>query len=141
MKKILIVDDNLAIRMLYTEELIEEGYDVSSYDGGKELMNVLKRENPDVLVLDIKLGEDSSLDILRNIRNTYDELPVILCTAYPHFKYDLKSVGADYCVLKSSDMSDLKLKVKMALGGMGIFDSPGALRNIESTKKNSAGPF
>jgi len=140
MNKILIVDDSLPIRMLYTEELIEEGYDVTSYDGGKELMNVIKRENPDLLVLDIKLGEDSGLDILQDIRNTYCDLPVILCTAYPDFKYDLESIGADYYVLKSSDMSDLKLKVRMALEGMKAFDSPCA-RCIESVKKPPAEPF
>ena len=92
-----------------------------SHDGGKELLDVLKRETPDLLVLDIKLGEDSGLDLLQNIRNTYDDLPVILCTAYPDFKYDLRTIGADYCVLKSSDMSDLKLKVRLALEGMEAF--------------------
>ena len=121
MNKILVVDDNLAIRMLYTEELIEEGYEVVSHDGGKELMDVIQRETPDLLLLDIKLGEDSGLDLLQHIRKTYDGLPVILCTAYPDFKYDLKTIGADDCVLKSSDMSDLKLKVRLALEGMEAF--------------------
>ena len=124
MNKILVVDDNLAICMLYTEELIEEGYDVVSHNGGKELMDVIKRETPDLMVLDIKLGEDSGLDILQDIRNTYGNLPVILCTAYPDFKYDLKTIGADYYVLKSSDMSDLKLKVRLALEGIETFDPP-----------------
>lgn len=138
MNKILVVDDNLAIRMLYTEELIEEGYEVVSHDGGKELMDVLKRETPDLLVLDIKLGKDSGLDLLQNIRNTYDDLPVILCTAYPDFKYDLKSIGADYYVLKSSDLSDLKLKVRLALDGMRALDPPGLPCNIEAVKKPPA---
>jgi DNA-binding response OmpR family regulator len=124
MNKILVVDDNLAIRMLYTEELIEEGYDVISHDGRKELMDVIKREIPDLMVLDIKLGEDSGLDMLRDIRNAYGNLPVILCSAYPDFNYDLKTIGADYYVLKSSDMSDLKLKVRLALEGLETFNPP-----------------
>lgn len=123
MNKILIVDDNLAIRMLYTEELIEEGYDVVSYGDGKELIDVIKNETPDLVVLDLKLGEDSGLDVMQNIRNTYCNLPVILCTAYPALKCDLEKIGADYYVLKSSDMSDLKTKIKMALEGMEMVGS------------------
>lgn len=42
-------------------------------------------------------------------------MPVILCTVYPHFNYDLRSVAADYYVVKSPDLGDLKLKIKMAL--------------------------
>ncbi|MBN2033101.1 MAG: response regulator [Deltaproteobacteria bacterium] len=126
MNKILIVDDDLAIRILYAEELIEEGYEVVTYDGGKDLLNVINEETPDLVLLDIRLGEESGLDILQDIRNTYYNLPVILCTAYQDFKYDLKSIAADYYVLKSSDMKDLKLKVKMAFQGMERLESPGA---------------
>jgi DNA-binding response OmpR family regulator len=134
MNKVLIVDDDLAIRMLYTEELIEEGYDVIAHDGGINVMDVIKRENPNLVVLDIGLGEESGLDVLQDIRNTYDNLPIILCTAYPSFKYDLKSIAADYYVLKSSDMSDLKLKVKMAFEGMETFDSSRARFDREEAK-------
>jgi two-component system, response regulator, stage 0 sporulation protein F len=139
--KVLIVDDDLAIRMLYAEELIEEGYDVITHDGGKEVMDVIKREIPNLVVLDISLGEQSGLDVLQDIRNTYYDLPIILCTAYPDFKYDLKSIAADYYVLKSSDISDLKLKVKMAFEGLEKFDSPGADFNMEQAKTTSTKPL
>jgi len=128
MRKILFVDDDPAIRMLYTEELMEEGYDVVAYDGVKKLKDVIEKDTPDLVLLDIKLGENSGLDMLQDIRNTYYNLPVILCTAYHDFKYDPRSIAADYCVLKSSDMSDLKLKVRMAFEGMERFDNPSAGR-------------
>jgi len=78
-------------------------------------METIAQQRPDLIVLDIKIGEVNGLDILQNIRNTYYNLPVILCTAYPAFKYDLKSVAADYYVVKSADLSELKHKIKTAM--------------------------
>jgi len=42
-------------------------------------------------------------------------LPVVLCTAYDTFKEDMKSIAADYYVIKSFDLSELKSKIAMAL--------------------------
>ncbi len=115
MKKILIIDDDWAIRMLYKEELFEEGYGVVTISGGKGLMELIRKENPDLIVLDIRLGEENGLDILQDIRNTYYDLPVILCTAYPQYSGDLRCIASDYYVVKGSDMRELKFKIKMAL--------------------------
>ncbi|MBW1787778.1 MAG: hypothetical protein JRK53_14330 [Deltaproteobacteria bacterium] len=52
---------------------------------------------------------------LNDIRNAFHDLPVILNTAYESYKHDMKSIAADYYVVKSSDLRDLKLKIKMAL--------------------------
>jgi DNA-binding response OmpR family regulator len=115
MTKILIVDNDSAIRMLYADELIEQGYEAVTYSGRKGLMDVIQKETPDLVVLDIRLGEDNGLDVLQDIRNKYYELPVILCTSYPaDFKYDMKSIAADHYVLKTSHMRELNLKIKMA---------------------------
>ncbi len=115
MNKILIVDDEEAIQLLYSEELTEEGYDVVTSGQVTRLMELITQKRPDLIVLDIKLGKYDGLDLLQDIRNTWNNLPIILCTAYPSFKYDLKSIAADYYVVKSSDLRELKLKIKMAL--------------------------
>jgi DNA-binding response OmpR family regulator len=115
MAKILIVDDEEGIRMLYAMELEDEGYDVVTLSEGKELLQVIEREQPDVLVLDIKMKEFSGLDLLQEIRKQYYDLPVILNSAYSSFKVDLKAVAADYYVVKSSDLTELKEKLKVAL--------------------------
>lgn len=115
MNKILIVDDDYAIRFLYQEELGSEGYKVIATGECKGLLDTIRQQEPDVIVLDIKMGKFNGLDLLQGIRNTYWDLPVILCTAYPVFKYDPKSVAADYYVVKNSDLSDLKIKVQMAM--------------------------
>jgi DNA-binding response OmpR family regulator len=117
MKKILIVDDEEVIRMLYGEELEEEGYEVVTAGSGHGLMEMIEREKPDLVILDIKMAEHDGLDLLQEIRKRFYNIPVILCSAYSSFKGDLKSIAADYYVVKSADLSELKQKIKMALEG------------------------
>ena len=114
-KKLLVVDDEPHIRMLYQEELQGEGYVVATSDGQEPIMAVIKRENPDLVVLDIKLANISGLDLLQTIRAENATLPVVLSTAYDSFQYDLKSIAADaYCV-KSVDLTTLKDTVRDVL--------------------------
>ena len=115
--KILIVDDEEVILMLYKEELEEEGYDVITTGDGYKLLEKIAQEKPDLVLLDIKMAEYNGLDLLQDIRKTFYNIPVILCSAYSSFKGDLKSIAADYYVVKSSDLTELKQKIKMALEG------------------------
>jgi two-component system response regulator (stage 0 sporulation protein F) len=114
-KKILIVDDEEHIRFLYSEELKEEGYDVITAESGHRLLERIKQEKPDLVVLDIKMVDYNGLDLLQDIRNEYYDLPVVLCTAYDAFKEDIKSVAADFYVVKSFDLTELKKKIARAL--------------------------
>jgi DNA-binding response OmpR family regulator len=115
MAKILIVDDEEGIRMLYSMELQDEGYQVITLSDGRDLLRVVENEKPDCIVLDIKMKEYSGLDLLQEIRKRHYDLPVILNSAYSSFKVDLKAVAADYYVVKSSDLTELKEKLKVAL--------------------------
>lgn len=115
MAKVLIVDDEEGIRMLYRMELEDEGYDVVTLPDGKNLMKIIKKERPDCIVLDIKMREFNGLDLLQSIRKEHYDLPVILNSAYSSYKVDLKAVAADYYVVKSSDLSELKEKLRIAL--------------------------
>lgn len=115
MAKVLIVDDEKHIRLLYSEELKEEGYDVALAADGKDILPRIEREKPDVVVLDIKMVSTSGLDVLQEIRNKYYNLPVILCSAYGSYKVDIKSIAADAYVVKSSDLTELKNKIAQVL--------------------------
>ncbi|WP_243313363.1 response regulator [Fundidesulfovibrio agrisoli] len=115
-KKVLVVDDEKHIRMLYQEELESDGYVVATSDGEEPILSVLEREKPAVVVLDIKLGPTrSGLDLLQEIRGKDQLIPVILSTAYDSFQHDLKSIAADYYVVKSVDLTELKSKVSQAM--------------------------
>ncbi len=117
-KRILVIDDEKHIRMLYQEELENQGYQVVTSDGNDSVDSLLSRSEPDVIILDIKLeGERSGLDILQEVRAGGNDVPVILCTAYDSFQHDLKSIAADYYVVKSVDLTELLDKVQKALAG------------------------
>lgn len=114
MYKILIVDDDHAIRLLYQEELEDEGYSVSTTSGCLNFLDQIEHFRPDLILLEIKLGKFNGLDILQEIRARYYDMPVILCSAYYSFRYDMRAIAADYYVTKSVDLSELKFKIKMA---------------------------
>jgi two-component system, response regulator, stage 0 sporulation protein F len=115
MAKILIVDDEEHIRYLYSEELSDAGYEVITAENGHRLLERIEEEKPDLVVLDIKMVDYNGLDLLQDIRNKFYDLPVVLCTAYDTFKEDMKSIAADYYVIKSFDLTELKNKIAMAL--------------------------
>lgn len=115
MAKVLIVDDEKHIRLLYSEELKEEGYDVAQAADGNDIINRIEQEKPDVIILDIKMVSSNGLDVLQEIRNKYYNLPVILCSAYGSYKVDVKSIAADAYVVKSSDLTELKNKIAQVL--------------------------
>ena len=115
MAKILIVDDEEHIRYLYSEELSEAGYEVITADSGHMLLERIEKEKPDLVVLDIKMADYNGLDLLQDIRKNFYDLPVVLCTAYDTFKEDMKSIAADFYVIKSFDLTELKNKIAMAL--------------------------
>lgn len=111
-KKILVIDDERHIRMLYQDELQAEGYVVAVSDGAEPILETVRREDPAVIVLDIKLGSNTSgLNLLQEIRSSDLDRPVILSTAYDSFQHDLKSIAATAYVVKSVDLTDLKEKI------------------------------
>ena len=116
MKKVLVADDEDLLCQLYTEELRSEGYEVFTTNEGAGLIEMIEQHRPDLIVLDIRMGEHDGLDLLQDIRNAYYEMPVILCSAYSSFRHDLKSIAADHYVVKSADLTELKIKINMALG-------------------------
>ena len=118
---ILVVDDEKHIRMLYREELEADGYTVATSDGEEDILDVISRETPTIVILDIKLGVNrSGLDLLQEIRAEDQQIPVILSTAYDSFQHDLKSIATDYYVVKSVDLTELKDKVRMALNKAAV---------------------
>ena len=117
MARILLVDDEEHIRRFYTEELSDEGHEVLTAATGHELLKRIDTLQPEAVVLDIRLVDYDGLELLQEIRNRYRDLPVILCTAYDTYKEDPKAIAADYYVVKSFDLSELKMAIDRAIEG------------------------
>ena len=79
--KILVVDDEQSILDLVRMSLILENYDVITLDSGKDFSSVIEHENPDFIILDVMLGIYDGLNLLKELRSSGVDTPVILLTA------------------------------------------------------------
>ena len=108
MTRIFLVDDEEYIRRFYVEELSAEGYEVVTASSGHKILRKINVFQPDLVILDIKLMDYDGLELLQEIRCHHHDLPVILCTAYDTYKEDPRAFAADYYVIKSFDLTELK---------------------------------
>jgi DNA-binding NtrC family response regulator len=108
MAKVLVVDDDQSLRLLYQKELEDDGHQVTTVPSGKDALETISRARPDVVVLDIKMEEMDGLSVLDEIMKIDKTIPVILNTAYSTFKSDITTWSAEAYVVKSSDLSELK---------------------------------
>jgi CheY-like chemotaxis protein len=115
MKHILVVDDEIHICQLYKSELEDEGYLVSVAHSGKEALEEVDKSSPDLIVLDIQMPGMDGIETLEKLLGRDQGVPVILNTAYSHYKDDFTTWGADAYVVKSSDTSKLKDEIKRLL--------------------------
>jgi DNA-binding NtrC family response regulator len=115
MARILVVDDDNSLRILYSKELADEGYEVESVSSGKEAVETITARRPDIVVLDIKMEGMDGLSVLDEIMKIDKTIPVILNTAYSTFKSDFTTWSADAYVVKSSDLTELKETIRQVL--------------------------
>ncbi|MCF6179212.1 MAG: response regulator [Geopsychrobacter sp.] len=115
MAKILFVDDEPGLRLLYFDELTEEGYDVVTAANCAEATELLEKQSIDLVVLDIQIRQESGLEMLQKIVKQRKDLPVILCSAYNCYKDDFSSWLADAYIVKSSDLTELKEEIARQL--------------------------
>ncbi len=115
MAKILVVDDEVNVRKLYSEELEREGYKAFSAATIDEAIEILEKEQPDLIVLDIKLGEESGIECLLKIVEYRKDLPVIINSAYSVYKDNFQTWAADAYIVKSMDLGPLKEKIRELL--------------------------
>lgn len=112
---VLVVDDEENIRLLFKEELEDEGYTVEIANNGVEALEKLKNANYDIVVMDIKMPGMDGIQTLNAIKNINKDQPVILCSAYGEFKQDFSSWVSDGYVVKSADTDELKQTIKKIL--------------------------
>jgi CheY-like chemotaxis protein len=115
MKKILVADDEMSIRLLYSEELKEEGYEVYMASNGREALEIVEKIPLDLVILDIKMPEMDGIEALRQIKEKRPDLPVVLSTAYGEYRQDFATWASDEYLVKSSDLEDLKAVVRRHL--------------------------
>ncbi|MEA1997398.1 MAG: response regulator [Gemmatimonadota bacterium] len=116
MKRLLIVDDEKHLRLLYKTEFESEGYQVDTAADAKGALSMFEREHYDLVILDIKMPGMDGIEALGKFLGRDNKLPVIINSAYDSYKDNFMSWAADSYVIKSSDLTELKQKVKENLG-------------------------
>ncbi len=112
MTNILIIDDQPHLRELFSEELMDEGYEVTSVSDSKSVRRCLESSKPDLVVLDLYLNGFEGWDLLHDIKSEYPDLPVLIVTAYDSYKDDPRTSQADGYVVKCFfELDSLKQKI------------------------------
>lgn len=112
MWKILVIDDEENIRLLYQEEFTQAGYLVVTAASAEEALVLIEKSVPDLITLDIKMNGLDGITFLRRIREQYRQLPVVICTAYGNFKQEFAVWACDAYIIKSADVTELLETVK-----------------------------
>ena len=115
-KHILVVDDEENIRFLYKEVLSEEGYEVTLAGSAEEALEKINDHIPDLITLDVKMDGMNGIEMIKKLSDENNNIPVIICSAYGSFKQDFNLWASSAYVVKSADMSELKLTIKEILG-------------------------
>jgi DNA-binding response OmpR family regulator len=112
MAKILIVDDEPHLRLLYETELRRAGYETMTACNAEQGLEYVDTMEPDLVVLDIRMPGMDGVEALQRILDRDNTLPVVLNTAYSSYRENFLTWSADAYVTKSSDVTELLETVK-----------------------------
>ncbi len=115
MNTILLVEDNRNQRLLFEQELSLEGYDVIIAADGKEALGKVQERQPELIVMDVCMPKMDGIEAMGRILSKHKGIPIIIHTAYSSYKDNFMSWAADAYIVKSSDLSALKNKIKEIL--------------------------
>ena len=115
MKKVLVVDDEPRILKFISLKLKTSGFDVSSSDNGPDAIELTRKTNPDVVLMDIIMPGMDGVQTLKEIRKTCS-CPVILFSARDHDADEIRKLGADDYIRKPFDPEELVSRLHKFLG-------------------------
>lgn len=123
MKKIALIEDGAVIREMYKMKLEMEGYDVICAEDGEKALEVIKKEIPDLILLDILMPKKDGFEVLKELKDSQDDsvrsIPVIMLTNLSN-KEDIveaeKFGVVDYIVKAKTSPSEIINKIKTFMG-------------------------
>jgi two-component system response regulator MprA len=132
--RVLVVDDEPAVRESLTNSLVFEGYEVVAASDGVEALNRVKDERPDLIVLDVLMPRLDGLTTCRRLRAGGDITPVLMLTARDMVGDRVTGLdaGADDYLVKPFELDELLARVRALLrrstlaSAGGTAGSPGA---------------
>ena len=110
---IIIIDDNRNFRRMLKTFLSENGYSVYEASNTDEALSTIRENTIDLAILDLKLGGESGIDLLKLLREHYPLLPIILMTAYATIETAVTAIklGANDYIQKPINLDMLSMKI------------------------------
>ncbi|NQT59677.1 MAG: sigma-54-dependent Fis family transcriptional regulator [Bacteroidetes bacterium] len=144
MKTVFIVDDNIDFCYLLSNILEKEGYSVKDFHGGMQALQVIEKNPPDVILLDIQLPDINGLQVLEKLKSNNKDLTIIMLTAFGEIHDAVKAMKAgafDY-ILKPFNQEKLLNILKKAIhkcSSLTVQGCPGFIPPSEITEHKLIG--
>jgi two-component system nitrogen regulation response regulator GlnG len=115
--KIWVADDDSAIRIVLEESFSSSGFEVRTFSSGDDVVTELKLEVPDLILTDVQMPGMLGYDLLKHINDNYENIPVIIMTAFTDMQAAVDSYGggAFEYVPKPFDLDDVTQIINRAL--------------------------
>lgn len=139
-KSVLLVDDDLALREMYSERLKAEGFVVEMAQDGEEALKKAGDVNPNIILLDIMMPKLNGLDVLKRLKENEatKAIPVIVLTALIQDREKFEGMtrgAADYLVKSETMPGEVVSKINRVLAGE---TNPATADNAQSATSPSA---
>ena len=117
MHKIWVADDDSAIRVVLEESFSSSGFDVKTFSSGDDVVTELKLEAPDLILTDVQMPGMLGYDLLKHINDNYENIPVIIMTAFTDMQAAVDSYGggAFEYITKPFDLENVTQIINRAL--------------------------
>jgi len=128
-KRILVVDDDESLRWVTQAQLQQSGYEASAAASGREALDRVREDPPDLVITDLMMPGMSGLDLLKRIRAEYPEVIVIMVTAFGAVDTAVEAMKAgayDY-ITKPVNVDELRIVVDRGLEHLGLREE---IRNL-----------
>jgi two-component system response regulator MprA len=131
--RILIADDDRAVRDALRRALALGGYEVELAEGGQQTLDAVAIAAPDAIVLDIGMPDVDGLEVCRRLRRAGDRVPILMLTARDAIADRIEGLdaGADDYLVKPFDVGELRARLRALLRRSNGVGEPGALTFAE----------
>src|SRR3954452_19712301 len=127
--RILVTDDDRAVREALRRALTLGGYEVQTAEGGQQCLTQVATSAPDAVVLDVGMPDVDGLEVCRRLRDTGNRVPILILTARDAVsdRIDGLDAGADDYLVKPFDVGELKARLRALLRRTGGEGDPDAV--------------
>lgn len=141
--RVFILDDHEIVRKGVADLVSAESDLVVAGESGSasEALNVIKHTNPDVAVLDVRLGDGNGIEVCREIRSAYPNVACLMLTSFAddHAIVDASFAGAAGYVLKQIRGNDLIDSIRLVAGGAKLLDAAEVRMALTRLKNSEEG--